>query len=91
MLQTISIKVKGKVQGVFFRQSTMEKARELGITGFVKNEADDSVFIMATGTEEQLEQLTDWCGTGPKKARVSGIEITKLPLEHFNAFSIERS
>jgi acylphosphatase len=90
MFHTISIKVSGKVQGVFFRQSTKEKARELGITGFVRNEADDTVLIKATGTEEQLEQLKDWCKTGPPKARVSGIEITRLPLERFDSFFIER-
>jgi acylphosphatase len=49
MLQTISITVIGLVQGVYYRQSTKEKALELGISGFVKNLPDGNVRILATG------------------------------------------
>ena len=88
MLQTISIIVKGKVQGVFYRQSTREKAKELGITGTVENLDNDDVEIIATGTIEQLDRLTDWCKQGPPRANVTDIIITSLSLQSFNGFSI---
>jgi len=90
MLQTISVIIKGKVQGVYYRQSTREKARALQITGTVKNLPDDSVELIATGTAEQLEQLTTWCRQGPPRADVTDLFITPLSLQSFNDFSIIR-
>ena len=69
-MQTISIIVKGRVQGVFYRQSTREKARELGLTGYVQNMENGSVHIVATGEHEKLDQLIAWCRQGPPKAKV---------------------
>ena len=89
MLQTISITVSGKVQGVFYRQSTKEMATSLGITGQVKNLSDGSVYIIATGTKEQLDKLVDWCRQGPPKAKVTSILVQELPFQHFGNFSIE--
>ena len=91
MLSTISIIVKGKVQGVFFRQSTREKATELGLKGEVKNEADGSVAIIATGLEPQLTALIEWCKKGPPKAMVASVDTKPLPLQHFNSFIIIRN
>ena len=62
---------------MYFRASTKEKADELGVTGFVRNEADGSVFIAAQGEESKLQQLLDWAHEGPKEARVDKVEITK--------------
>ena len=90
MQLTVSITVIGKVQGVYFRQSTREKATELGLTGQVKNLPDGSVYIMATGTIEQLNQLEDWCRQGPPRAVIAGVEITELPLKEFEHFTITR-
>jgi acylphosphatase len=90
MLQTISVIVKGKVQGVYYRQSAREKARDLQITGTVKNMPHGSVELVATGTAEQLEQLTTWCRQGPPHAVVTEIIITPLSLRLFNDFSIIR-
>jgi acylphosphatase len=90
MLQTISITISGKVQGVFYRQSTRERAIELGITGTVQNLRDGSVHIIATGTQEQLDELRNWCGKGPVRAVVEKIEVKELPLQSFERFWIER-
>jgi acylphosphatase len=90
MLQTISIIVTGKVQGVFFRQSTREEAIRLRIGGTVKNCSDGSVKIIATGTKEQLAALSAWCKTGPARARVHTISILELPLQSVSGFTIER-
>ena len=91
MLQTISILVSGRVQGVFYRQGTREKASELGITGYVKNLADGSVYILATGTKEQLDAFTAWCRLGPARASVNGIQTATEELQLLENFSVRRS
>ena len=88
MIETIRLVIEGKVQGVFYRQSTREKATELGVTGTVKNLSDGNVEIIATGTTRQLEQLTQWCNQGPPRAVVNRIISTPLPLQTFNNFII---
>lgn len=90
MQLTISITITGKVQGVYFRQSAKEKALELGLSGQAKNLRDGNVHIIATGTQEQLADFTDWCKKGPPRAVVAGVEITELPLKLFDHFTIER-
>jgi acylphosphatase len=90
MLVTYSIIVSGKVQGVFYRQSTREKAITIGITGSVENLSNGEVKIIATGTKEQIETLMQWCRQGPPKAIVTTVEITELPLQSFDQFSIKR-
>lgn len=89
MLKTISITVTGKVQGVFYRRHTREVADKLSITGIVRNLPDGSVFIQASGTDEQLEQLLDWCRQGPPKALVSGLFVEELPFQAFTSFSVQ--
>jgi acylphosphatase len=90
MSATISIQVTGKVQGVFFRQSTKEEAVRLGITGCVKNNQDGSVRIIATGTPSQLAALEAWSKKGPSRARVDSVIISSLPFQPFITFTIER-
>jgi len=90
MLQTMEINVSGRVQGVFYRQSTKEKAVELGIKGKVMNLDNGNVKIIATGTKEQLNKLIDWCKTGPPKARVTNVDVQELSLQSFEDFSIVR-
>jgi acylphosphatase len=90
MLRTVSIRITGKVQGVFFRRGAEEKAEELGLTGEVQNMADDSVHIVATGEPEKLEQLIEWCRLGPPRARVENVAVGHLPLEMFEKFRVVR-
>lgn len=90
MLQTLNIKISGKVQGVFYRQSTKEKATQLGIKGFVMNMPDGCVVIIATGTKQQMENLLSWCWQGPPQADVSDVITIELPLQQFDQFVIRR-
>jgi acylphosphatase len=90
MLQTFSITVTGKVQGVYFRQSTKEKAQELGITGMVKNLPDGSVYIQASGTAQQLNRLVAWCKEGPRRAVVTAVTVETITPVAFMGFTIER-
>lgn len=86
---TKKIIVTGKVQGVFFRQSTLQKALELGVTGAVENMPDgNSVTIVATGMEGRLASLISWCQQGPPRANVKNVQISDLPLQVFENFSI---
>ncbi len=89
-MQTIRLIIKGKVQGVYYRQSSREKAQQLGVTGTVKNLADESVEILASGTAEQLQQLKEWCRQGPPRALVTDVMEEVLPPQEFHGFSIER-
>jgi len=89
-MQTIKIKIEGQVQGVFFRQTTQEKAKDLGLKGSVKNCDDDSVEIIATGPKEQLDKLVAWCWEGPAKANVINVTTQQLSLQQFYNFSIIR-
>lgn len=87
-MQTIKIKIEGRVQGVFFRQEAKDKADKLGIKGKVMNCDDDSVEIIATGEKGQLESLVEWCRKGPSKAVVTNVITQELPLQSFLSFSI---
>ncbi|HYK47248.1 MAG TPA: acylphosphatase [Parafilimonas sp.] len=83
------IKVTGRVQGVFFRKATQEKAYELHVTGWVKNCDDDSVEIFAQGEQNNLNKFVEWCKQGPPRARVEDIQITDEENEdHVTRFSI---
>ena len=90
MEETYSITVTGQVQGVFFRQTTKEKADKLGIKGTVENKEDESVGIIATGPKEQLDELVKWCHEGPPRAKVEKVLVQKIPLQEFYSFSIKR-
>ncbi len=66
--------VRGDVQGVFFRAHTEEKARELGLTGWVMNTSGGGVEVVAEGEREKLEALLAWLRRGPPAAVVSGVD-----------------
>lgn len=89
MLKTVSIIVSGKVQGVWYRKYTLDKAVELKLTGFVKNLPDDTVYILATGTAEQIQQLITWCWMGSPKSKVSNVIVEEGELMEFERFGIE--
>jgi acylphosphatase len=82
--------VRGRVQGVYFRASAREKAEELGISGEVRNLADGSVEVIASGTDEQLSELLKWCKVGPPHATVDEVIVSDLPEREFKGFSIIR-
>jgi len=83
------IKVHGKVQGVWFRKSTKEKADQLGIEGVVFNETDGSVFISAQGEEVDLNKFILFCNSGPEQAKVSNIHIEESTLIETTGFNID--
>jgi acylphosphatase len=87
-LRSVDARVTGRVQGVFFRLSTQEKAIELGIRGTVRNEADGSVFIEAVGGPREMEQFLAWIHEGPSGARVDSVTVTERESRAFSGFEI---
>ena len=79
--------VSGLVQGVFFRASTGARARELGLTGYVKNLADGRVEVVACGTPDSLAALEAWLHEGPPAARVEAVGREELVEQDHAVFS----
>ncbi len=75
---TIRCSVQGRVQGVFFRASTQKEAKNLGLLGWARNLPDGSVEVLATGTEEAVNQLKIWLKNGPPEARVDSLKCELL-------------
>lgn len=68
--------VTGRVQGVGFRAATQDTARRLDLAGWVRNRSDGSVELVAAGTDDVLDRLTQWLHDGPAAARVDAVEQT---------------
>ncbi|MEO6315051.1 MAG: acylphosphatase [Chitinophagaceae bacterium] len=88
MQKTISIIIRGKVQGVNFRQGAQEKASALGIRGIVRNLPDKAVKIVATGDQAQLDDLLLWCKEGTSRAEANDAETTDEELRTFPDFRV---
>lgn len=88
MTACYKILVKGKVQGVWFRKYTKDKANSLHLNGFVRNEPDRSVYIEVEGEEEELAKFIDWLAIGSPLSQVTGIEFEPLGLPRFTCFEI---
>ncbi len=87
-MKHFNLKVVGRVQGVFFRAFTKEEAENLGLTGYVTNYDDGSVYIEAEGEENKLKKLIKWCHKGPIFAKVEKVEVSAGSLKNYNDFSI---
>jgi acylphosphatase len=90
MLSSYRIIISGKVQGVYYRQSTKEKALSLGIIGTVQNQPTGSVKVIATGLKQNILSLIEWCRKGPRLAKVESVQMEEIPFTPFETFSIIR-
>ena len=88
-MKAIHLKVTGRVQGVFFRSSTKEKADALGLTGWVRNCDDGSVEVFAQGDDEKLKEFEEWCHHGSDAASVSDVSRSAAQSDVFTNFSIQ--
>jgi acylphosphatase len=70
------VRVTGLVQGVYFRAETADRARSLGLGGWVRNAADGTVEAVFEGTEDRVASLVAWCRRGPAGARVDDVAVT---------------
>jgi len=81
--------IRGRVQGVWFRDSTRREALSLAVTGWVKNRRDGGVEVMAEGPEDSVQRLIRWCHHGPPSAQVSGVEeVAEEWTGEFSSFDI---
>ncbi len=81
--------VRGHVQGVFFRASLVERARALGLVGWVRNRGDGSLEWVAEGPAEVLAALRAYSARGPRGAHVTAVEISEHDeTGEFHAFSM---
>lgn len=70
--------MRGRVQGVWFRASTAERAAALGLRGRAENQPDGSVLVHAAGETAALERLVEWLRQGPPMARVEAVEVEAI-------------
>ena len=85
-MKACKIDITGRVQGVFFRAHACTKAKELSLTGTVKNMPDGSVQIIAQGDEEKLIQLVHWCHVGPLLAVVDEVRVEDMEMVNYTTF-----
>jgi acylphosphatase len=87
-LKRAQVVVRGSVQGVFFRVETRNRARSLGLAGWVRNQPDGSVAAAFEGDAERIESMIEWCRRGPAGARVDDMEVAWVDSEGEDGFSI---
>ena len=80
--------VHGRVQGVFFRGSTVERAREVGVDGWVRNRSDGTVEAVFEGSAAQVEEMLRFCREGPPWARVDRVEEFEEEPENIGGFGV---
>ncbi|MCK4502098.1 MAG: acylphosphatase [Desulfuromonadales bacterium] len=85
----VKVRVTGRVQGVWFRQSTKECADQHGVYGWCRNNPDGSVEAVFAGEEVAVNAVVKWCKTGPVMAQVDSVQVEKhTPTEDFVDFQI---
>ena len=81
--------VSGRVQGVWFRGTTCEQARSLGLTGWVKNRWDGKVEAVFEGPRSKVSRVVAWCYRGPRMAQVESVDLAwEQPTGEFVGFSV---
>jgi acylphosphatase len=89
-MKAIHLVIHGRVQGVFFRKYTLEKANELGLKGMVRNLPSGDVEVFAEGKEEVLKEFVDWCYKGSPASKVESIESFDVAIVGYEKFSIDK-
>jgi acylphosphatase len=74
-LTKIHLRIRGKVQGVFYRQSARELSKLLGLFGWIKNNLDGTVETVAIGEDQAIDRFLDWCKIGPNRSIVEEVVV----------------
>ncbi|MFN8160948.1 MAG: acylphosphatase [Solirubrobacterales bacterium] len=80
--------VEGRVQGVWFRDSTRRIAEREGVAGWVRNRADGALEAVFEGPEDAVRRLVEFCGTGPEAARVRRVGVSEEPPAGESSFRV---
>jgi acylphosphatase len=89
-MQTVHLLITGRVQGVFFRETSRKVAEKLNIKGWIKNTADERVEAMITGEENDVNDFIKWCKIGPQNARVKEVMVSKEADTFFEDYEVRR-
>ena len=84
----VKVVVSGRVQGVFFRAEAAERARKLGLGGYVRNASDGRLEAEFEGDEHDIDAVVQWCRDGTVLARVENVEVTEIDPKGDNEFRI---
>ncbi|MCY1272595.1 Acylphosphatase [compost metagenome] len=82
--------VSGRVQGVYYRQSTQQQAERLDVDGWVRNLADGRVEVLLEGDEAAVRELEGWLHSGPPDAEVSAVELQEMNPQGIAGFIVRR-
>ncbi len=88
MAESRLYRITGRVQGVFFRDSTRQVARSLGIQGYAINLDDGSVEVLACGETTALDELAAWLADGPPMARVTSVHRESIDIDEPEGFIV---
>ena len=89
-MRRVHVSIEGQVQGVFFRAGCVERARELGLAGWVRNTFDGRVEAEFQGSTEAVEQMVAWCREGPPHAHVARVDVREDTLTGEQGFRLTR-
>jgi len=89
-MRRVHVSIEGRVQGVFFRARCVDRARELGLAGWVRNALDGRVEAEFEGASEAVEQMVAWCREGPPHAHVDRVDVREDPLTGEQGFRVTR-
>lgn len=87
-MKAVQARVTGQVQGVAFRWHTQERAQQLGVVGWVRNEVDGSVLVHAEGEDDAVDALVEWCRHGPPSARVRDVASREAAVSGASSFRV---
>ena len=87
-MKRAQIRIRGQVQGVFFRAEARARAESLGVAGWVRNAEDGSVEAVFEGDVQRVDSMVDWCRRGPSGARVDDVEVETEQPKGETGFSV---
>jgi acylphosphatase len=90
-MRAVDLTVTGLVQGVFFRATLRDRANDLGVSGWVRNEPDGSVAAHLEGPPDAVDALVEWCRHGPSDAEVDSVEVVQTSTTGVEGFSVRRA
>lgn len=89
MRLNVHVIISGRVQGVWFRANTKQKAEQLGLTGWIRNTSDGRVEAVFEGEEKIVKEMIQWCRKGPSLAKVENVEVKNQNLtDNYDNFSV---
>ncbi|HET9888293.1 MAG TPA: acylphosphatase [bacterium] len=87
-MKAVSLRIRGRVQGVYYRGSAQDEAERLAISGFARNDPDGSVAAFAQGEDSAVEEFISWCRRGPSGAQVTSVDVHEESPREMKSFRV---